>query len=160
MLPQKRRIPDNAFMSQPIGKLAPPSCLRVFVVDDERALVDLVGTYLTREGFAVFLAHDGQQAIERVRQVDPDVKVLDLGLSLIDGVEVWPRGWHSATSLCSPRSAKRSTNLSASRSGRTTTRPSRSAPQATGPDPRDAAPSPRCRDLAALAGKGPECSGR
>jgi DNA-binding response OmpR family regulator len=58
------------------------------VVDDERALADLVGSYLTRDGFEVFLAHDGQQAINQARQVDPDVMVLDLGLPLIDGVEV------------------------------------------------------------------------
>jgi len=57
-------------------------------VDDERALADLVGTYLTRDGFEVSLAHDGQQAIDLARQVDPEVMVLDLGLPLIDGVEV------------------------------------------------------------------------
>ena len=58
------------------------------VVDDERALADLVGSYLIRDGFEVSLAHDGQAAIERAREVDPDVMVLDLGLPLIDGVEV------------------------------------------------------------------------
>jgi CheY-like chemotaxis protein len=36
----------------------------------------------------VSLAHDGRQGIERARQVDPDVMVLDLGLPVVDGVEV------------------------------------------------------------------------
>jgi DNA-binding response OmpR family regulator len=58
------------------------------VVDDERALADLVGSYLTRDGFEVSMAHDGQQAIDQARQVDPDIMVLDLGLPRIDGVEV------------------------------------------------------------------------
>jgi len=58
------------------------------VVDDERALADLVGSYLTRDGFEVSMAHDGQEAIDQARQVDPDVMVLDLGLPLVDGVEV------------------------------------------------------------------------
>lgn len=58
------------------------------VVDDERALAELVGSYLKRDGFEVSLAHDGQQAIERAREFDPDVMVLDLGLPLLDGVEV------------------------------------------------------------------------
>jgi DNA-binding response OmpR family regulator len=79
-------------MSQPTGRpvpiAAPLSGLRVLVVDDERALADLVGSYLTRDGFEVSLAHDGRAAIEEARQVDPDVMVLDLGLPLIDGVEV------------------------------------------------------------------------
>lgn len=61
---------------------------RALVVDDERALAELVGSYLKRDGFEVTLAHDGQEAIERARQVDPDVMVLDLGLPLLDGVEV------------------------------------------------------------------------
>jgi DNA-binding response OmpR family regulator len=58
------------------------------VVDDERALAELVGSYLTRDGFEVSLAHDGQRAIELAREFDPDVMVLDLGLPLMDGVEV------------------------------------------------------------------------
>jgi CheY-like chemotaxis protein len=61
---------------------------RALVVDDELALAELVGSYLLRDGFEVTLAHDGRQAIERARQVDPEVMVLDLGLPLLDGVEV------------------------------------------------------------------------
>src|SRR5450631_1038527 len=79
-------------MSRPVDKPdpspAPPSGLRVLVVDDERALADLVGSYLTRDGFEVSMARDGQDAIDQARQVDPDVMVLDLGLPVIDGVEV------------------------------------------------------------------------
>ena len=79
-------------MNQAAGDLvanqAQPNGLRVLVVDDERALADLVGSYLTRDGFEVFIAHDGQDAIEQARQVDPDVMVLDLGLPQVDGVEV------------------------------------------------------------------------
>jgi len=61
---------------------------RALVVDDERALAALVGSYLTRDGFEVSLAHDGQEAIDRAREVDPDVMVLDLGLPVLGGVEV------------------------------------------------------------------------
>jgi len=79
-------------MSHPAGRPdlnpAQPSGLRVLVVDDERALADLVASYLTRDGFEVSMAHDGQQAIDAARQVDPDVMVLDLGLPRVDGVEV------------------------------------------------------------------------
>jgi len=58
------------------------------VVDDERGLAEFVGSYLTRDGFEVSMAHDGQEAIDQARLVDPDVMVLDLGLPVIDGVEV------------------------------------------------------------------------
>ena len=73
---------------QPVPHPAQPSGLRVLVVDDEHALADLVGSYLTRDGFEVSMARDGQQAIDQARRVDPDVMVLDLGLPVIDGVEV------------------------------------------------------------------------
>jgi len=61
---------------------------RALVVDDERALAGLVSSYLDRDGFEVSMAHDGQQAIARAREFDPDVMVLDLGLPMLDGVEV------------------------------------------------------------------------
>jgi DNA-binding response OmpR family regulator len=79
-------------MSQPAADSVHPSAqpggLRVLVVDDERALADLVGSYLTRDGFEVSMAADGRQAVDLARQVDPDVMVLDLGLPVVDGVEV------------------------------------------------------------------------
>jgi len=74
--------------SNPIPKSVSPAGLRVLVVDDERGLAEFVGSYLTRDGFEVSMAHDGQAAIDQARQVDPDLMVLDLGLPLIDGVEV------------------------------------------------------------------------
>ncbi len=61
---------------------------RVLVVDDEVALARLVGEYLHRGGFEVTLAFDGPSALERAREVDPDVVVLDLGLPGLDGVDV------------------------------------------------------------------------
>lgn len=58
------------------------------MVDDERALAGMVGTYLTRAGHAVEVVHDGRAAIARAREWVPDVIVLDLGLPGLDGVEV------------------------------------------------------------------------
>lgn len=58
------------------------------VVEDETELAALVGSYLERAGFEVTLCSDGVQAVTQVREVDPDVIVLDLGLPGLDGVEV------------------------------------------------------------------------
>ena len=84
-------IAHTGDMSQPAHKPVPEPTLngyRVLVIDDEQALADLVGSYLTRDGFELSTARDGQQAIDQARQVDPDVMVLDLGLPVIDSVEV------------------------------------------------------------------------
>ena len=60
----------------------------VLVVDDEQGLVELVANYLTRDGFSVLRAYDGQTAIETARRESPDVVVLDVMLPVWDGLEV------------------------------------------------------------------------
>lgn len=61
---------------------------RALVVDDEVPLAELVTSYLQREHFEVTVCHTGVEALAVVRDVDPDVVVLDLGLPGIDGVEL------------------------------------------------------------------------
>lgn len=67
---------------------APPSRPRALVVEDEPALARLVAGYLAHDGFEVESAPDGETALERARELDPDVVVLDLGLPGVDGIEV------------------------------------------------------------------------
>ena len=66
----------------------PQSGLRVMVVEDETSMAELLGNYLERDGFEVSVVHDGLEAVELAREVDPDIVVLDLGLPGLDGVEV------------------------------------------------------------------------
>jgi DNA-binding response OmpR family regulator len=65
--------------------------LRALVVDDEVPLVQIVSTYLEREGFDVLAAGDGEQAVEAAREHAPDLIVLDLMLPGIDGIEACRR---------------------------------------------------------------------
>jgi DNA-binding response OmpR family regulator len=60
----------------------------ILVVDDELPIVELVRGYLEREGYRVRAAHDGQAAVERVREDRPDLVILDLMLPGLDGIEV------------------------------------------------------------------------
>ena len=62
--------------------------ITVVVVDDERPLVDLVARYLRREGYEVHAAYDGEEGLEVIGRVTPEVVVLDLMLPGIDGLEV------------------------------------------------------------------------
>lgn len=67
------------------------SGIRVLVVDDERAIRELVTTALEFVGAEVHEAADGATALAAVEAKDPDVVVLDVMLPDIDGFEVCER---------------------------------------------------------------------
>ena len=61
------------------------------MVDDEPTLAELLATVLRYEGWSVEQAHTGQAALKAVKEIDPDVIVLDIMLPDIDGLEVLRR---------------------------------------------------------------------
>jgi DNA-binding response OmpR family regulator len=63
----------------------------VLIVDDEPLVREILSRYLTRDGFAVDTAEDGEQALERWRKGRPDLILLDLMLPKIGGLEVFRR---------------------------------------------------------------------
>ena len=65
--------------------------LRVLVVDDERAIRRFLRTSLVANGYVVFEAVNGAEALEAVVRDRPDVMILDLGLPDVDGTQVTAR---------------------------------------------------------------------
>ena len=61
---------------------------RVLLVDDDVELAELVGEYLTREGFTLDAETDGTHALDRALSGDYQLTVLDLMLPHMDGLEV------------------------------------------------------------------------
>ena len=61
---------------------------KILVVDDEKPISDIVKFNLTKEGYEVFTAYDGEEALEKVKEVEPDLILLDLMLPKLDGLEV------------------------------------------------------------------------
>jgi two-component system alkaline phosphatase synthesis response regulator PhoP len=61
---------------------------KVLVVDDDVKTVELVKLYLNRDGYRVFTAGDGNEALRLARENRPDLIVLDLMLPGISGLEV------------------------------------------------------------------------
>ena len=60
----------------------------VLVVDDEAKIRDVVRTYLEHDGYAVFTARNGEEALEAAQRLGPDLVVLDLMLPDLAGEEV------------------------------------------------------------------------
>lgn len=64
---------------------------RVLVVDDEPMVREIVGSYLTREGYRVSEAGDGPAALRCLETDPPDLVVLDVMLPGLDGFEILRR---------------------------------------------------------------------
>jgi DNA-binding response OmpR family regulator len=65
--------------------------MRLLVVEDEKDLADAVARGLRREGYAVDVALDGEEAIEKLAYTEYDLVCLDLTLPRVDGREVCRR---------------------------------------------------------------------
>ncbi|MCH9815917.1 MAG: response regulator transcription factor [Actinomycetia bacterium] len=68
-----------------------PSRGLVLVVEDEPAIADVLKMYLTREGFGVSVARDGEAGLADAQSQRPVAVILDVGLPGIDGTEVCRR---------------------------------------------------------------------
>jgi DNA-binding response OmpR family regulator len=63
----------------------------ILVVDDEPMVREVLSRYLSKEGFDVWAAEDGEEALARYARAVPDLVLLDLMLPKIDGYEVFRR---------------------------------------------------------------------
>jgi len=61
------------------------------LIEDEEAIADLVRMYFEQEGYRFVHAPDGEAGLDAVRDRNPRVVLLDLGLPGIDGIEVCRR---------------------------------------------------------------------
>jgi two-component system response regulator VicR len=61
---------------------------RILIVDDEPAIVDMLSYNLQRANYQVIIARDGEEALTKALQEQPDLIILDLMLPRLDGLEV------------------------------------------------------------------------
>lgn len=60
----------------------------ILVVDDEKPIADILQFNLIKEGYRVICAYDGDEALQRVEEEQPDLMFLDIMLPKRDGMEV------------------------------------------------------------------------
>jgi len=64
---------------------------RVLVVDDDEVIRQLITVNLELEGFDVHTAFDGQDCLDKIKDVGPDVVTLDVMMPRLDGWETAAR---------------------------------------------------------------------
>lgn len=61
---------------------------KILVVDDEKAIADIIKFNLENEGYKVVTAYDGQEGIDSVKKHSPDLVLLDIMMPKKDGFQV------------------------------------------------------------------------
>ncbi|KJY60488.1 Two-component response regulator [Bombilactobacillus mellifer] len=61
---------------------------KILIVDDEKTISDIIKYNLEKEGYTTVVAFDGEEALNKVSEEDPNLIILDLMLPKIDGLEV------------------------------------------------------------------------
>ncbi|MEQ8156379.1 MAG: response regulator transcription factor [Clostridiaceae bacterium] len=63
---------------------------KILVVDDEKGIINLLKDYFEIQGYLVYTAFNGVEALEKI-EVNPDVILLDINMPQMDGIEVCKR---------------------------------------------------------------------
>lgn len=60
----------------------------LLIVEDEKGIRNLISMYFKKEGFNIYEAEDGEEALDMVRLYDMDLVILDVMIPFIDGYKV------------------------------------------------------------------------
>ena len=60
----------------------------MFIVEDEEDILELLRYHLSRDGYTVTTATDGEEALSAIPKIMPDLVLLDLMLPGVDGLDV------------------------------------------------------------------------
>src|SRR6266480_4583330 len=61
---------------------------RILIIEDERALTEVLTYNLQREGYETIVAHDGGEGLRKAQTLLPDLVLLDLMLPVMGGLDV------------------------------------------------------------------------
>ncbi len=58
----------------------------ILVCDDDKEIVDAIEIYLSQDGYRIFKAYDGEQAIEIMKKEDIQLLIMDIMMPKLDGI--------------------------------------------------------------------------
>ena len=77
-------------MVNPLETISPEET-KILIVDDEASNRDIFTQFLKLEGFQVFSAVDGEDGLQKIEEIQPDLVLLDILMPRVDGYEVCRR---------------------------------------------------------------------
>jgi DNA-binding response OmpR family regulator len=61
---------------------------KILVIDDDKVMLTMLQMSLTKDGYEVLIAHDGQEGLKLIDQEKPDLVITDLLIPKVDGIGV------------------------------------------------------------------------
>ncbi len=65
-----------------------PKAKTILIADDEKDILEIISYNLLKEGYTVYTANDGNDALDKARMLEPDMLILDILMPYKSGVEV------------------------------------------------------------------------
>lgn len=62
--------------------------INILIADDEKDILDLIEYNLSKEGYNVYTANDGQEVLDKVDKVKPSLILLDIMMPKLNGIDV------------------------------------------------------------------------
>jgi CheY-like chemotaxis protein len=75
-------------MAPEAGSPASAADKRVLIADDDPEVLKYLETVVSKEGFTVETASDGQEALQKAQKTRPDLILLDLKMPKLQGLEI------------------------------------------------------------------------
>ena len=64
---------------------------KILIIEDEEILLDLIQKRLTQEGYKIYIARNGEEGLEKIKEEKPDLILLDIVMPKMGGFEVMER---------------------------------------------------------------------
>ncbi|MCK5579815.1 MAG: response regulator [Candidatus Omnitrophica bacterium] len=61
---------------------------KILIVDDEQSIAEMLEMRLEAMGYETDMAHDGEEALKKVKEFKPELIILDIMMPKVDGLEV------------------------------------------------------------------------
>lgn len=60
---------------------------KILVVDDDASVCEVLKRFLIKKGYEVLVAHNGKEAIDKIKKERPHLLLLDIKMPVMDGIE-------------------------------------------------------------------------